>query len=162
MTVLRSTVILLCFCSLLPASSRSQDQKPGLGVLPSVTFKGRSVVISDEIRQLLVVVAEKVRKNPEAKLEVIGYGESCKTCQQLSWDRVNSVVNYLVEKEGISSDRLIFRYGQAGGEVNTVDLRDGAGEEGPSYVPPPHPDTRHAWIPQRQSLGSATALRPGL
>ena len=72
----------------------------------------------------------------------IGYCASSKSEQQLSWDRVNAVINYLVEKEGISADRFIFKYGQEGGDCNTVDLRDGTQEEGPNTVPAPHPNLR--------------------
>ena len=75
---------------------------------------------------------------------VIGYCSSKQTEQQRSWDRVNAVINYLVEKEGISADRFIFNYGQEGGDCNTVDLRGAAaeGEEGPTTVPAPHPNLR--------------------
>ena len=63
--------------------------------------------------------------------------------QQLSWDHVNKVITYLVEKEGISADRFIFKYGQEGGDCDTVDLRGAAeGEEGPNTVAPPHPNLR--------------------
>ena len=56
---------------------------------------------------------------------------------------VNVVINYLVEKQGISSDRLIFKYGEVGGDCNTVDLRSAdAGDEGPNTVPAPHPNLR--------------------
>ena len=37
-----------------------------------------------------------------------------KRAQQLSWDRVNTVISYLVEKQGISEDRFIFSYGEEG------------------------------------------------
>ncbi len=47
------------------------------------------------------------------------------------------MINCLVEKEGISADRFIFKYGQEGGDCNTVDLRDGTQEEGPTTPPPP-------------------------
>jgi outer membrane protein OmpA-like peptidoglycan-associated protein len=114
--------------------------KCNIGDLPSITFKGRSVTLSKDAKALLASTAEKLRNNPNCKIAVIGYGESSKAAQQLSWDRVNSVINYLVEKEGISSDRFIFRYGQSGGEENTVDLKDGTGEEGPNTVPAPHPN----------------------
>ncbi|HJU45375.1 MAG TPA: hypothetical protein VJ647_01265, partial [Chitinophagaceae bacterium] len=87
-------------------------------------------------------VATQMRNNPSCKVAVIGYGESSKAAQQLSWDRVNSVINYLVEKEGISSDRFVFKYGEGGGDAGTVDLRDGTGEEGPNTVPAPHPNLR--------------------
>ena len=113
-----------------------------IGDLPSITFKGRSVALNNDAKALLASTAEKMRNNPTCKVAVIGYGESSKAAQQLSWDRVNAVINYLVEKEGISSDRFIFRYGQTGGDENTVDLRDGTNEEGPNTVPAPHPNLR--------------------
>ncbi|HET6253024.1 MAG TPA: OmpA family protein [Puia sp.] len=113
-----------------------------IGNLPSITFKGHTVTLSKDNQALLATAAVQMRNNPTCKIAVIGYGETNKQEQQLSWDRVNSVINYLVEKEGISSDRFIFRYGQSGGDPNTVDLRDGTGEEGPNTVAPPHPNLR--------------------
>ena len=116
--------------------------KCNIGDLPSITFKGRSVSLTKDNKALLATTASKLRDNPNCKIAVIGYGESSKAAQQLSWDRVNAVINYLVEKEGVSSDRFIFRYAQSGGEENTVDLKDGTGEEGPNTVPAPHPNLR--------------------
>ncbi|HVS95009.1 MAG TPA: OmpA family protein [Puia sp.] len=113
-----------------------------IGDLPSITFKGRSVTLTKDQKALLASAAQKMRDNPSCKVAVIGYGESSKAAQQLSWDRVNAVINYLVEKEGISLDRFIFRYGQSNGDESTVDLRDGTGEEGPNTVPAPHPNLR--------------------
>jgi outer membrane protein OmpA-like peptidoglycan-associated protein len=113
-----------------------------IGDLPSVAFSGRSVKLSSGDRALLSEAAAKMRDNPNCKVAVIGYGQSSKAAQQLSWDRVNTVINYLVEKEGISPDRFIFRYGQSGGEENTIDFRDATGEEGANTLPPPHPALR--------------------
>jgi outer membrane protein OmpA-like peptidoglycan-associated protein len=113
-----------------------------IGDLPSITFKGKTVTLSKDGKALLASVAEKMRNNPNCKVAVIGYGESSKAAQQLSWDRVNEVIKYLVEKEGVSQDRFIFRYGQSGGDENTIDLKDGTGEEGPNTVPAPHPNLR--------------------
>ena len=113
-----------------------------IGDLPSIVFKGRSVTLSKDGKALASTIAEKMRNNPGCKVAVIGYGESSKSAQQLSWDRVNEVIKYLVEKEGVSSDRFIFRYGQTGGDENTIDVKDGTGEEGPNTVPAPHPNLR--------------------
>jgi hypothetical protein len=113
-----------------------------IGDLPSIVFKGRTVTLSKDGKALASTIAEKMRNNPACKVAVIGYGESSKTAQQLSWDRVNEVIKYLVEKEGINSDRFIFRYGQSGGDENTIDIKDGTGEEGPNTVPAPHPNLR--------------------
>jgi outer membrane protein OmpA-like peptidoglycan-associated protein len=114
--------------------------KCSIGDLPSITFKGRTVSLTKDGKALLASIAEKMRNNPNCKVAVIGYGESNKSAQQLSWDRVNEVIKYLVEKEGISADRFIFRYGQTNGDENTIDLKDGTGEEGPNTVPAPHPN----------------------
>jgi outer membrane protein OmpA-like peptidoglycan-associated protein len=118
------------------------NRKCSIGNLPSISFKGRAVTVSKDAQALLASASSQMRNNPNCKIAVIGYGESSKSAQQLSWDRVNAVINYLVEKEGIGSDRFIFRYGQSGGDENTVDLRDGTGEEGPNTVPAPHPNLR--------------------
>jgi outer membrane protein OmpA-like peptidoglycan-associated protein len=114
----------------------------GIGDLPSVTFKAKSITLSNDAKALLASAATAIRNNPNCKIAVIGYCSSSKSEQQLSWDRVNSVINYLVDKEGINGDRFIFKYGEMGGDCNTVDLRDGTGEEGPTTVPAPHPNLR--------------------
>ncbi len=109
-----------------------------LGSLPSVTFKGNSVTISKDAQALLASAASQINANPDCKVKVIGYGASSKSAQQLSWDRVNAVINYLVSKQGISENRMIFTYGQSG-DANTVDLQ-GTTEDGPNTVPAPHPN----------------------
>ncbi len=113
-----------------------------LGDLPSITFRGSSVTLNNDSKALLASVAQKLRDNAECRVAVVGYCSSSKSQQQLSWDRVNAVINYLIEKEGIGSDRFIFKYGQEGGDCNTVDFRDGSQEEGPTTVPAPHPNLR--------------------
>ena len=113
-----------------------------VGDLPSITFKGRSVSLNNDAKALLAGAAQRIRDNSECKIAVVGYCASNKAEQQVSWDRVNAVINYLVEKEGVSADRFIFKYGQEGGDCNTVDLRDGSREEGPTTVPAPHPNLR--------------------
>jgi outer membrane protein OmpA-like peptidoglycan-associated protein len=117
----------------------------GIGDLPSVTFKSRSIALSNDAKALLASAAQKIKDNPNCKIAVIGYCSSSKSEQQLSWDRVNAVISYMVDKEGISQDRFIFKYGEVGGDCNTVDLRDGTGEEGPTTVPAaPHPNLRRS------------------
>lgn len=114
-----------------------------LGALPSVSFAPKSNKLSDDAKAVLATVAAKMRNNPGCKVVVVGYCASDKKEQQLSWDHVNAVINYLVDKEGVSADRFIFNYGQTGGDCNTVDLRGAAdGEDGPNMVEPPHPNLR--------------------
>ena len=122
---------------------RPQACADKMGALPSVYFKAGSNKLSDDAKAVLASVASRMRNNPDCKVVVIGYCSSNKREQQLSWDHVNAVINYMVEKEGLSVDRFIFQYGQEGGDCNTVDLRAaGEGEEGPNTVPAPHPNLR--------------------
>jgi OmpA-OmpF porin, OOP family len=114
-----------------------------LGPLPSVSFRSASNALTSDAKAVLAVVAAKLRNSPECKLVVIGYCSSSKREQQLSWDHVNKVITYMVEEQGISADRFIFKYGEEGGDCNTVDLRGATeGEEGPNSVAPPHPNLR--------------------
>jgi outer membrane protein OmpA-like peptidoglycan-associated protein len=114
-----------------------------LGALPSVQFSGSSIAITSDARSLLASVAARLRNNPGCRIVVVGYCQSSKAEQQRSWDRVNAVINHMVEKEGVSADRFIFQYGQEGGDCNTVDLRAAnEGEEGPATVPAPNPSLR--------------------
>jgi outer membrane protein OmpA-like peptidoglycan-associated protein len=129
-----------------PACCQNMVAKPAacaIGDLPSVTFTKNSTVVSKDAQAVLASVADKLRNNPTCKIVVTGYGEPSKSSQQLSWDRVNAVINHMVDKQGISADRFIWRYGQSEGDPNTVDLRAAAeGEEGPNTVPAPHPNLR--------------------
>lgn len=114
----------------------------GIGDLPSVSFSGSSPKLSKEAEGILAAAAEKIKANPDCKIAVVGHvspGSASKSAQQLSWDRVKTVINYLEEKQNISGDRFIFKYGEEG-DSNVVDLRDGTGEEGPNTVPAPHPN----------------------
>jgi outer membrane protein OmpA-like peptidoglycan-associated protein len=120
----------------------SQACAEKLGQLPSVTFaKGNT--LDDDAKAALSTVAARMRNNAGCKVVVIGYCSSNKKEQQLSWDHVNAVITYLVEKEGISQDRLIFNYGQEGGDCNTVDLQAAEADDNrPNTVPAPHPNLR--------------------
>ncbi len=117
-------------------------KKCNIGALPSISFKGKTVTLSKDAKALLASVAQKIKDNADCKVAVVGYCASSKAEQQLSWDRVNAIINYLVDKEGVSADRFVFKYGQEGGDCNTVDLMDGTGDEGPTTVPAPHPNLR--------------------
>ncbi len=112
-----------------------------IGSLPSVQFASGRSGLSTSATAILDAAALQILSNPNCKICVVGHGGSSKREQQLSWDRVNAVINYLNEKRGVSRDRFVFKYGEAG-DSNTVDLQDCTGEEGPNNVPPPHPQYR--------------------
>ncbi|MFM7359328.1 MAG: OmpA family protein [Sediminibacterium sp.] len=110
-----------------------------LGNLLSLPFRGNAR-LTREAQQLLAEAAVTIKANPACKIKVIGYGSASKSSQQLSWERVNAVVKFLVEKQGISESRLLFVYAQDG-DAAMVDLQ-GTTEDGPNTVPAPHPNLK--------------------
>jgi OOP family OmpA-OmpF porin len=111
-----------------------------IGSLPSVQFKSGSAKLSKAAESVLASAAATIKANPNCNVRVIGYGASSKAAQQMSWERVNAVIKYLSEKQGVSESRLLFQYGQDG-DANTVDLQ-GTLESGPNTVPAPHPNLK--------------------
>jgi OOP family OmpA-OmpF porin len=110
-----------------------------LGNLTSINFKGNAK-LSKDAEAFLAEAAVKIKANPACKIKVLGYGASSKAAQQLSWERVNTVVKYLIEKQGISESRLLFVYAQDG-NADIIDLQ-GTTEDGPNTVPAPHPNLK--------------------
>lgn len=112
-----------------------------IGSLPSVQFASGRASLSTSANAILDAAASQILANPACKICVVGHGGGSKREQQLSWDRVNAVITYLVEQKGISRDRFVFKYGEYG-DANTVDLQDCTGESGPNMVPAPYPQYR--------------------
>jgi len=115
----------------------------GINNVPSIVFGKGIPKLSSAAQAILASTAERLKMNHSCKLMVIGYADASKSSQQLSWDRVNAVVSYFFEKLGISSDRFIFKYGQLGGDLNTVEM-SGTAElsDLPSMAPAPYPNLR--------------------
>jgi outer membrane protein OmpA-like peptidoglycan-associated protein len=97
-------------------------QKNPLYNLPSVTFKPGSFILSDSAKDNLNEVTATLQKHPQYGIVVTSYSSRTKQAQQLSWERVNVVVNYLASQK-ISRNRMIYRHGQPYGEEDIVDFR---------------------------------------
>ena len=72
---------------------------------------------------MLAGVAATLRNNPNCRLQVIGYCTESKAKQNVGTNRVDNVIKHLVEREGISGDRITILTGQEGGDCGTIDLR---------------------------------------
>jgi len=108
-----------------------------------ITFDANASKIKPAAQTQLAVVAAQMQANPTCKVVVIGNGNGSKIQQQRSWDRVNAIIEYMSEKNGIDRGRFIFQYGQ-NGDANSVMIRAAAAdEEGPGTVPPPFPNLKH-------------------
>lgn len=117
-----------------------------LGKLPLIKFNETSLRLTDETKASLATVAELMRKSTSCKLVVTGVSDKSDEAVQLSWDRVNIIINrYMINQEGIAPERFIFKFGKETGEPGTVELRAAqTGEEGPSMPPAPFPDLRRS------------------
>jgi len=94
-----------------------------LGGIWSIEFKGDNWVLSTEMKNVLKNVAAALTAHSTCNVKVIAhYGwVATELAEQLSYDRANAVIKYLVEKEGIAEGRIIFVYDQPG-KSNIVDL----------------------------------------
>ena len=122
--------------------------------MPGVFFDDDKYYIDPAYQSALHQVAEKLQMCPDVKMIVTGVDESKndqKYNEQLAYNRATSVVDYLVEKYGISRDRFIVKY-QGGKKADAnktpaerkkarrVDFNyAGDGEKGESNPPAPHP-----------------------
>ncbi len=98
--------------------------------------------ISTGMEAQLATLAGQMQANPSCKVVILGGGSGSKIKEQHSWEHVNAVIEYMSEKNNISRDRFIFKYGEAGDE-NIVTYRSAnVDESGSSNVPPPHPDIK--------------------
>jgi outer membrane protein OmpA-like peptidoglycan-associated protein len=112
--------------------------------------KGDCKLLSASIAQLKEL-ATSMRAKPNCNLIVEDLCCDNKKEEQLSWDRVNAVINYLVDVEHIDRNRFIFRtkemaeFRKDKGDCvpNTVIYRAATDNDtGDSFVTPPHPNLK--------------------
>jgi outer membrane protein OmpA-like peptidoglycan-associated protein len=106
-----------------------------LANLPSIAFKPGSHKLSNEGKALLATAAAQLKANPYCNVKAVGYvNDATKRDQQLSWDRVNEVIRYLADQQGISESRIIFSY-ETSGKSNSIDLIPTTETEGLNVIP---------------------------
>ncbi len=99
------------------------DCATALGSLPSMMFKGNATTLTNDQRSMLAGVAATLRNNPTCRINIIDYCTGNKSKMGSGQKRAEAVRTYLVEREGISADRLSILTGQPGGECGTIDLK---------------------------------------
>ncbi|HMW26285.1 MAG TPA: hypothetical protein PKC51_06580, partial [Ferruginibacter sp.] len=72
---------------------------------------------------MLATVAAKMKANPTCTITINGYPEASKASQANCQKRLDAIKKYLVEKEGISADRITTNCEVGGGDKNTVDVK---------------------------------------
>ena len=104
------------------------------------TLYFKNNALTNEQQGQLAVLASQMKAFPDCKVVVVGAGNGSKLKEERSWEHVNTVIEYMAEKNNIASDRFIFQYGKEGDE-NIVTFRSAnVDETGPSRTPPPHPE----------------------
>ncbi|MFZ1528451.1 MAG: hypothetical protein WAT19_06870 [Ferruginibacter sp.] len=88
---------------------------------PSLNFRGAT--LSSDAKAMLASVASKMKANPNCNISLNGYPEASKASQALCQKRLDAAKMYLVEKEGISADRISTNCEIGGGDKNTVDVK---------------------------------------
>ena len=90
---------------------------------PSLSFKGSNIVLANDAKAMLATVASKMKANPNCNINITGYPEASKASQAVCQKRVDAVKRYLVEREGISTDRITTNCEVGGGDKNTIDIK---------------------------------------
>ncbi|MEO6406074.1 MAG: hypothetical protein ABIY51_10690 [Ferruginibacter sp.] len=90
---------------------------------PSMTFRGTSSSVSSDGNAMLATVASKLKANPTCNINITGYPEASKASQAVCQKRLDAIKKQLVEKEGISADRINTNCEIGGGDKNTVDIK---------------------------------------
>ena len=90
---------------------------------PSVSFKGNAPGLTSDAKALLATVASKMKSSPTCNITINGYPEASKASQAVCQKRVEAAKQYLVEKEGISADRITTNCEVGGGDKNTLDIK---------------------------------------
>jgi len=91
---------------------------------PSLIFKGNTSGLTNDNKAMLATVASKLKANPNCSITISGYPEASKASQANCQKRLDAVKIYLIEKEGISADRIMTNCNDiGGGDKNTVDIK---------------------------------------
>lgn len=116
-------------------------------------FSSLSNKLTKEKMTLLDSFTTLMKAKPELRLKVTSLSSRFTMMeQQLLWEITNFVIAYLVERQGIASERFLFYYNMEADATNkymgmedlpllTLGFAE-EGEEGPSMVPPPLPNWR--------------------
>lgn len=90
---------------------------------PTLIYKGSTSGLSNDNKAMLATVAAKLKANPNCMISIFGYPEASKASQANCQKRLETIKIYLIEKEGISADRVTTNCEVGGGDKNAVDVK---------------------------------------
>ncbi|RTL59790.1 MAG: hypothetical protein EKK37_02745 [Sphingobacteriales bacterium] len=98
------------------------DKSCHLGYVPPVVFKKGSEKLSDEAKSILTSLGGMLKASENCKVKIVGHPLADKRSQKRNQARIDAVVKYLVETQGITADRVEAVYDGGAGDENTVDI----------------------------------------
>ena len=110
-------------CSKINNPPMEETKTCNIGDLPSLSFKGNTTALNGNAKAMLASVAAKLKDNATCSISVTGYPSTSKASQAVCNQRLEAIKRYLVEKEGISADRITTNCEVGGGDANTVDIK---------------------------------------
>ena len=90
---------------------------------PTLIYKGNTSGLSNDNRNMLATVSAKLKANPNCMITINGYPETSKASQANCQKRLETIKIYLIEKEGISADRITTNCEVGAGDKNSVDIK---------------------------------------
>ena len=94
-----------------------------IGDLPSISFKGNTSTLTSDAKAMLASIASKLKASANCNISITGYPAASKASQALCGKRTQAIKQYLMEREGISSDRISTNCEIGGGDANTIDIK---------------------------------------
>ncbi len=94
-----------------------------IGDLPSISMKGNSSNLSSDAKSMLATIASKLKSSANCNISITGYPATSKASQSVCNKRTEAIKQYLIEQEGISSDRISTNCEIGGGDANTIDIK---------------------------------------
>ncbi len=130
----------LCFvCALLlflADAARGQSCALAGGTLG---FGARSSELSAEAKAALTLLAEELSSHAGCRVIISGTGGGSKWSEERSWDRINTVINYMAQEHRISRERFISRYIGTAAKDQLSYRAAREGEAGSSLETDPYP-----------------------
>ena len=91
--------------------------------LPTLNFKPKSILLTREIKDILSFVATKLKAAPDANIEVRAYTVMHSTqANKNGYKRLELIKLFLIEKQGISADRISTFLEMSDDDINRIDL----------------------------------------
>ena len=108
-------------CAAIDSLSKLVGANACAGDYPSLSVK--VVSLSADTKALLATVASKLKSKPNCTITLTAYPGASKSQQSLADKKLDAVKTYLVEKLGISADRVSIDKVIDGGDFNTIDIK---------------------------------------